>query len=97
MTRLGSHIEAHCGGSTPPSDTVVEGEVADSSDVIPWKSVCFNMVLLFFWPMGLHGVVARLSRGISMGSLPILVAKYSRDGFDSRWDCQIILVSVVLR
>ena len=25
--------------------------------------------------MGLHGVVARLSRGISMGSLPILVAK----------------------
>jgi hypothetical protein len=29
--------------------------------------------------MGLHGVVARLSRGISMGSLPILVAKFDVD------------------
>ena len=39
--------------------------------------------------MGLHGVVARLSRGISMGSLPILVAKVMRwngllAGFEAR-------------
>jgi hypothetical protein len=44
--KTGRNIEAHCFGSTPNSDTVVEGEVADSSDVIPWKSMCFNIVLL---------------------------------------------------